>query len=472
MSTKGYPTELRTFLRGEFALLPGSNPSRPAPAHILNRFLYALLGTGTARKGLQAARFSPTPTQLDALLGGRPQPEHRDDLRITLSAVLDADRRTFAEFASYFPVHAGFVGADASDDHFGQGLVLMLTEQQRLLLRKQLTSLLNASPGDGDVVTNFAATVASLLSEGTPEADQDLPLLKEPGTKTTRLGDGLFDLVSRRIDTILSGHLGADRVRFLQRLSDFLAAFVCLALLYEGAFREAKQTLGDDISTRLASDGVGAVLGIPVYCGPPPGSQHEMSVELSRRCLNDAVRRAHRGIGGAFLNLIPKTDSALESLVVSVAGGTEATSVLRVLREQDVLNNPEAAFPRLLSESQLHKSVKLLGTKVGMVAPRRGSGASRIVLETTFIDALAYFVGEDGMRFEDFVEECYQRLGLLVGVPESMSPAVYDRLVSLAGQTVDVIPVLAQSAELCRKRLINCGLAQEFSDHATVLRLT
>jgi hypothetical protein len=76
------------------------------------------------------------------------------------------------------------------------------------------------------------------------------------------------------------------------------------------------------------------------------------------------------------------------------------------------------------------------------------------------------------MRFEEFVEECYRRLGLLVGLPQAMSSEVYERIADLAGQTIDVVPVLLASAEHCRRRLINCGLAQEFSDHATTLRLS
>ena len=93
------------------------------------------------------------------------------------------------------------------------------------------------------------------------------------------------------------------------------------------------------------------------------------------------------------------------------------------------------------------------------------------MLETTFLDSLTFFVGEDNMRFEDFVEQCYLRLGLLLGRPTALTEEVESRLERIAGKSIDVEPILDSMAEAARRRLISCGLAQEFSDHATVLRL-
>jgi hypothetical protein len=451
--------------------MPGSNPSRPAPAHILNKFVYSLLGKGTAFKSFQEAIFK-SGNQLDSLLAKQPRGEVKEDLRVSALAVFNSDRRGFPSLASYLPAHAGIVSSDPSDDGFGSGLISLLSVEQRHSLRSKLVSLLNPPIDVGDPVTRFAASFAVQLSEGEPVSESDIDSIHDPMAKPTILGTVLFELISRRIDQVLTAEHGADRIRFLLRLSNFLSAYVCLSLLFEGAHRNLLGATGGDNIDALDSDGIGSVLGIPVYCGKPPGPPSEMAVELSHRCLRDAVRRTHEGIRNSFVNVLPTSEDELERLVTSRLGGAEAQKVLSALRQVKATESPRAAFGKLLTPDQLHQSVKNLGTKVGLVAPRKGFGKSRLVLETTFIDSLAYFVGEDEMRFESFVDQCYLKLGLLIGLPESITERVLQRLLDISGQSIDLIPVLQASQEQCRQRLIHCGLAQEFSDHATILRLT
>jgi len=460
-------SEVRSFMRDAFPIMPGRHPNRPAPMHILNSFLYCLLGPGVARGNVHGVVFGRDLVALDKLLGGAARPEDRMKLSRAAGALLNSDHRAFpapSGPSSFFPLHAAFVGNDPSDDQYGRGLIALLTVEQRVALRTQFQRLLDVEERKSDVFSRVTGSLAKALSSGTPIDESDLLLHKIPEPQSKVLGSHFFALILNRLERLETDSDGADVVQLMFRLANFLTAFVALALVFEGA-----RGLGNGDDEEI---GLGSVLALPVYCGKPPGSVHDMSVEFSARCLAEAASRSHSGIRQQFCERVPADEGELESVVLNLVSGERGTEVIRAFREHDVVKSPGDAFDRMLPVSVMQRAFKFLGTKTGMVAPSRGYGKSRLVLETTFLDSLTFFVGEDNMRFEDFVEQCYLRLGLLIGRPSALSEEVESRLERIAGKSIDVEPILDSMAEAARRRLISCGLAQEFSDHATVLRLT
>ena len=107
---------------------------------------------------------------------------------------------------------------------------------------------------------------------------------------------------------------------------------------------------------------------------------------------------------------------------------------------------------------------------MGLAGPIKGTAETRFFLETSFLETLVYFFGEEGKPYSVLVDNCYQQFGIIVGNPKGMHTQVRSRLRKIAGRNIDLSKSLHYLDELLRRRLVETGLAQEFSDGHTVLR--
>jgi hypothetical protein len=117
------------------------------------------------------------------------------------------------------------------------------------------------------------------------------------------------------------------------------------------------------------------------------------------------------------------------------------------------------------STAALTKAFRTTGRKVGVVAPDRGAGAPRFVLETPLLGTLVAAICESSstLAFEAFVDAARDRLGLVLGPGTLTEVPNLDLWESagIAGQQ------LRHNEEMLRVRLVRAGLATEYSDGHT-----
>src|SRR5689334_7734762 len=100
MASAKVASDVRQLLRPDLRFLPGAYPDRPAPAHVMNAFVRAALGSGSGADRIRVISRGPSYLeQLRAhplLVGaGWASDERLDQLAASLRAVFDADRRVF-----------------------------------------------------------------------------------------------------------------------------------------------------------------------------------------------------------------------------------------------------------------------------------------------------------------------------------------------------------------------------------------
>jgi hypothetical protein len=101
---------------------------------------------------------------------------------------------------------------------------------------------------------------------------------------------------------------------------------------------------------------------------------------------------------------------------------------------------------------------------VGLVAPDRGAGAPRFVIETPLLGTLvAAICGSSTVPFEGFIDTARDRLGLILG-PGSLTEIPALNLWESAGIARQQ---LRDNQEMLRLRLVRAGLATEYSDGHT-----
>ena len=116
------------------------------------------------------------------------------------------------------------------------------------------------------------------------------------------------------------------------------------------------------------------------------------------------------------------------------------------------------------STAALTKAFRTTGRKVGVVAPDRGAGAPRFVLETPLLGTLVVAICEDKtMPFPNFVDAARDKLGLVLG-PGTLTEVPSLDLWESPGIARQQ---LRDNEEMLRLRLVRAGLANEYSDGHT-----
>jgi hypothetical protein len=285
--------------------------------------------------------------------------------------------------------------------------------------------------------------------------------------------DMVFGIISARLNSSSVELRSAERIRIIHHLSTMLAGLTALGLLIDPISRN----LDHRETSSESPNQLGEILGIVVYTGPPPGPSRDVCVRLSQGTFMDAVNRSYHSIEKTFTTLLGGDEWAgdsdwIEDLLISRGvSGSDVIEFKRICEPFMLDGAPIDAFRSVITPNLIKSAVKSLASKVGLAGPQRGTGETRIFLETSFLESLVFFLGEDGMPFEKFVDTCYERLGLIIGYPSTISELVLNRLAQIAGRTVDLDDSLYLVSSMMRRRLVATGLAQEFSDGFTVLRL-
>ncbi|MGH7705194.1 MAG: hypothetical protein ACRENY_04940 [Candidatus Dormibacteria bacterium] len=116
--------------------------------------------------------------------------------------------------------------------------------------------------------------------------------------------------------------------------------------------------------------------------------------------------------------------------------------------------------------AHLSRGIRSTGNKIGFVGPVRGIGHPRFVLETPLLATLAQALVplDRSLSFDDFVRAMRVDLGLIVGIGPKDQVPVGARVFGsdqVARQRLGLL------GEQLRLRLIQAGLAREFSDAHT-----
>jgi hypothetical protein len=263
------------------------------------------------------------------------------------------------------------------------------------------------------------------------------------------------------------------RIQHLAR-GVYFAAFLSLLLGPLAAARQDEASSAVDIAPIVA------------WGGTPPGPPgHPMVVASSRsfQGVVEANRQALLYLLQAKLSNVqiasttPETQrrrSALRQALID--GGANDAQADRAIEqfESGGLDLGRGGYTELpwlrklldlgYSTAALTKAFRTTGRKVGVVAPDRGAGAPRFVLETPLLGTLAVAICEDKtLPFENFVDAARDKLGLVLG-PGTLTEVPSLDLWESPGIARQQ---LRDNQEKLRVRLVRAGLATEYSDGHT-----
>jgi hypothetical protein len=470
---------LRPVLAGTVPLLFGRHPDRPAPAHVLNGFVAASLGVSSIERDVRAL-LVPEADVPEAFSFLRESEWARDDgafarFREDLSTIFNPDRRLWEKFGSPVPVHSLLASADVSDDGYGAlvwELVRRHVDEQSLL--SDLAQLLSPQEADDPV-----SAVAQVLVSGAEvvrtrvRAVDNRAWFAEQGTSAGRY---LAKELARLVEAMSRPDSGHHRLMQIQHLARtvYLCTFVSLLLGPIAASRDSDVSSAVDLAPLV------------VWGGTPPGPSMHPMVIASARSFQKTVDANHQALvrllattlsGVRIASATPPTQrrrSLLRQALVD--GGASATQADRAIEQLESAGVPlgqgDASSPawvrRLVDEaystSELSKALRTTGRKLGIVAPDRGAGAPRFVVETPLLASLvAALCPAETLPFQDFVDTARDRLGLIFG-PGSLEQLPVRDLWESSGIARQQ---LRDNQEMLRVRLVRAGLATEYSDGHT-----
>ncbi len=470
---------LRVLLSPAAPMLFGQYPDRPAPAHVLNGFVAASLGVSSIERDLRALLVPdaemPESFSFLRVAGWATDDSSFSRFRDDLSTVFNPDRRLWEKFGSPVPVHALLASADASDDGYGAGIWdLVRRHVSEPAFIDELNSLLSPLQAS-DPVTAVAQV---LVADANVARKREVQVHDSVwyGPYGPDAGKFLATQIAELIHSLVA--LGQDQQRLMriQHLARglYLSAFLCLILGPIAAASDASAESSADLASLV------------IWGGTPPGPPADPMVAASARSFQTVVEQNRRALLALLHERISNVQiasttpaslrrrSALRQVMID-AGSTEgqADKAIEQFETQGLPVgqgefNDASWLEQLLdlgySTNELAKAFRTTGRKVGIVAPDRGAGAPRFVLETPLLGTLVAAVcQETSLPFEQFVDAIRDRFGIVVG------PGTLDELPSLelwesagiAGQQ------LRDNQEMLRVRLVRAGLATEYSDGHT-----
>lgn len=432
----------------------------------LMQYLEALLGNGKSARYLEGLR-SQSNQDVVALFGS--DVDELAHLSKAIDAVFNADRRAFsANFVSYLPVTSQFVGQDPSDDGYGRNLVESWDQVKQRELAPHLRRLLDGELS-ADPMTQLARILDKVFVEFDPQNRSSVPEVTH--SVNSAFAESFFPVVRDSLTALWEDQGSYGRVPALQSFSTLVSALLAIGLLFDPALRHATS---DTSSTDFT---LGDVIGVVVFTGKPPGFARDPLVRLAQLSLRDYVKRSHDGVRMALLEKF-QCDETIAELsrdqieTVVLESTIPRTKVAEFVSTLDALRDDELGsdfLDELISFEELRSSLNSLGRKVGFVAPQRGPGESRLVLETPLLDSIVRTLGQEGSSLDEFVNTCYKRTGLIIGQPSNLSVFARKRLEDIAGRSIDVDESLSRAHQQLDERLVRSGLAQKFSDGVTIL---
>jgi hypothetical protein len=472
-------TGLRLLLADSAPILFGQHPDRPAPAHVLNGFVAAALGVSSVGLAIRALLVpeAEVPDEF-AFLGEADWA--RDEVAFTrfrddLSTVFNPDRRLWEKFGSAVPVHALLASADASDDGYGPLIwELVRRHVDETEYAEQLRGLLEPAEPDDPI----SAVARVLVSGASVTWKRERPVADSVwfAANGSHSGGYLAERLAEIVRALSCNNKGLHRLVQIQHLARgvYFGAFLSLLLGPLAAARQGDASSAVDIAPIVA------------WGGTPPGPpghpmvvassrSFQMVVEANRQALLDLLRTKLSNVHIA--STTPETQrrrSALRQALID--GGANDARADRTIEQFETgeLDLGRGDYTELLwlrrlldlgySTAALTKAFRSTGRKVGVVAPDRGTGAPRFVLETPLLGTLVVAICEDKtLPFEDFVDAARDRLGLVLGPGTLTEVPILDLWESpgIARQQ------LRDNQDLLRVRLVRAGLATEYSDGHT-----
>ncbi len=466
---------IRTLMKHDIPILPGDNFSRPAPAHIFNKFVFGILGKGALLSPV-AKLFKDT-KELDPILGENSDRETREEFIKSLNVLINSDKRSFGSpsFSSFLLLTSELAGADPSDDDYGKALSSIFSSEQRSKIEDLLRKILNPDTS-GDIISLTIKKIQETYSLTGVKDVSDNQDVTQSSNKSV-YSEYIFNILVSAMEDMSRVANSSLRIESIQKLSTFLTGVVAFGLMFDSS--DLNLTMEREVTSRDLIEGKNKpskVLGIVCYTGNPPGSPRSALVRLSQLSLKQAVINSHSGVRSAFVKLIEEANSkfdrgndSIENLVLSRVRGEDARILVKALSESGVKDNPAEVFNKLYPLSSFSSAFKTLSGKVGLAGPIKGTGEARIFFETNFLDSLVFFLSKHGDSFENFVDSCFENLGIIVGRPSTIDADDMERLQALAGRIADVNECLDLAHEYMRLRLVRSGLAKEFSDGYTIM---
>jgi len=466
---------IRALMRQEIPILPGDSFNRPAPAHIFNKFVFGILGKG-ALLGPMTKLFKDT-KELDLIIGEGANRETREEFLKSLNVLINSDKRSFSSpsFSSFLLLTSELAGADPSDDEYGKALSSIFSSDQRARIEDLLKKILNPDTS-GDIISLAIKKMQDTYSlNGASDVPNDQITIQS--SNKSLYSEYIFNILVSAMEDMSLVANSSFRIESIQKLSTFLTGVVAFGLLFDSSDinllmkKDAKGKDSIEISRKPSK-----VLGIVCYTGNPPGNPRSALVRLSQLSLKQAIINAHSGVRSSFIKIIEEANSkthkgedSIENLVLSRLRGEDARNLVKALSDSGAKDNPKEAFNELYPLSSFSSAFKTLSGKVGLAGPIKGTGEARIFFETNFLDSLVYFLSKHGDSFDDFVDNCFENLGIIVGKPSTFDMYDLERLQNLAGRIADVEECLDIAHESMRLRLVRSGLAKEFSDGYTIM---
>ena len=459
----------------------GQYPDRPAPAHVSSNLAETLLGNSGRVEVVGKHRVSIVTALLNrgashSLLekaGPRFEkvrtPEMLPRFTSILSVLFNSDGKVFPSQGSPALFYPGISESVASDEGYADAIIEALgtdrVQEIRSVLVEALTPIFHGGqPENGPA----AARIHHLVLEVARRTLSSEP--KPAGAVPSGLGD--FDEYGAMLVRVLEkASEGGEGWRLL-RLKDFaILLFTMIPLGILAGSREARRERG--------KVSVFAVPGVP-----PSGGVHQSDLlDAAQKSFSSAVVESHRRIADALASIV---DAATEnhdrgmdvnSLIHVYADGSghapnEKQREVLVAFAQEVTSKRKSTelLNQLMTVEYLGRTVKLIGSKVGLAGPTRGGGRPRIYLETGLLNALVTGLvrpDEEEITFAEFIYRLWSTTGIVCGYDSRMNLDFSD---VLGTGDPDIAPGLLQSSsKALQDRMISAGLARRFSDGTVVV---
>lgn len=458
----------------------GKNATRPAPSHVLNGFVAATVGySDRGRAIVRLLKSDDPPLEEFEFARSARWTDDADKLstfQADLVGVVSPDRRIWKAVGSPVPFHAAMATNDPSDDNFGPALAALV--EARLPEFKSDVEALFVPDSPTEPATSCAFV---LVEDFTPDKVRTSAEVARGWFRSERsdtaavLADSVSDFIIRLT------HTPADTTRLetLQHLSRglYFSTIMCILL----APMLELQPESDEPASLYE------LAPILVWGGMPPGDKDHPFVRVSAQAFQKAIERHRRGLATQLSKALETQDipsttpdrqlGRTQLLQLLASADTSQSKAQKTLDELENLPGIDLSGDvtdldwcrRLIevthSEDHVASGIRSMGRKVGFIAPDRGFGSPRFVLETPLLATLVSGIaGEDGMDFEHFVDALRTRWGLVVG------PGTDDRLSEEFDlwQGAGVARTqMKQNQEELRRRMVRAGLAHEYSDGHT-----
>lgn len=474
MSTKTTRAKAATDL---FALgnawIVGHNYNRAAPLYVLHNLAKDLKPEGVKTKPIKSLAFEANPST-SSVPGIPDDPDQWRDLNDLVYGAFALDRRIFrdrteggaSDQGALFPIAAGLLESSSSDDGLGDRLLDLLDKEGRKTTFLERIAALYRKDAIRDPLSRLATILAG-DDLGIPDEDQnrntDSSNCGDEGSVLDRnIAEMLFNLATpftdaRRISTLRDLAIGAHFCAQLRLLKGPIvaagrdipaivstdlppgdpddpivsASSVSFRWLVEASWRSATR----EIASRLEAE------------SPLPGASGAQAWRQRMKLLLDRADikgKGHEAIMGALGGLAFAADVSAQDIV------------------EEVLETRLGFGP-----STMAQRVRSLGTKVGFVAPDRGKGRPRFVLDTPLLAVIVKGIlgDEPSIGFRDFVSRLHTRFGLVLGLGSDDSFVADLRLPGY--DTTYLYDLLHSNEARLRRRMLRSGLARTYSDSHT-----